>query len=125
MIGAFALSGHAIVFCDGCGRHLCRVDESPQASDVCDVCRCGLCLHLDVDNDHRHCLHCDFDAAFDLWSRLWSHPPFCEVFRLYNPQAYFLDGTCGSLRLVVCEARNNRLDPQDGCRAELQKQNRV
>jgi hypothetical protein len=55
VIGAFALSDRAIVFCDGCGRRLCRVDEGPQVSDVCDVCRCGLCLHLDVDSDHHHC----------------------------------------------------------------------
>jgi hypothetical protein len=127
VIAAFALSGRAIVFYDGCGRRLCHVcGESLQLSDPCGVCRCGLCLRLDVDSDHRHCLDSGFDAAFDLWSRLWSHHPFCEVFRLYNLRASFLDGICGSLSLAVCEARSGkRLDPQEGCRAELQKQIRV
>lgn len=95
MIGAFVLSDRAIFSCDDCGRRLCRVgDESLQLSGLCGVYRCGLCLRLDAGSDRRHCLDCDFDAASDLWFHLWSRHPFCEVFRLCNPQASFLDVTC-------------------------------
>ena len=67
VIGAFALSGHANVSCDGHVRRLGHGgDESLQLSDLCGVCRCGPSLHPDGDSDHRHCLDCDFDAAFDL-----------------------------------------------------------
>jgi len=127
VIAALALSGRATSFCDGRGRRFCHArDASLQLSDPCGVCRCGLCLRLDVDSDYRHCSDSGFDAAFDLWSRLWSHHPFCGAFRLCNPRASFLDGICGSLSLVVCEARSGkRLDPQEGCRAELQKQIKV
>lgn len=109
VIGASALSGRAIVFCDGCGRRLCHVgDESLRLSDPCGVCRCDLCPRLDVDNDHHRCLDCGCDAAFDLWRRLWSHHPFCEAFRPCNLQACCLDVTFRSLNSVVCEARNGR-----------------
>jgi hypothetical protein len=107
VIGAFALSGRAIFFCDDRGRHLYHVgDESLRWSDPCDVCRCGLCPRLDVDSDHHHCLDSGFVAAFDLWCRLWGHPPSCEAFRLCNPQAFFLGVTLESLMLMVCEAGN-------------------
>jgi hypothetical protein len=88
VIGAFALSGLAIVFCDGRGRRPCHAGgESLHLSGLDAACRFGLCLHLGVDSDHCHCSDCDSDADSDPWSHLWRHTLFCVSYRLRSSQA--------------------------------------
>ena len=110
VIDPLVLKSRVIVFCDGCGRRLYRVDgENPQSSGLCDVCSCGSCRLLVVGNDHRRCSGYDFGAASDLWACRQSHPPFCEAWCRYRPQAWCDDVTSwvfargvikeGSLRL--------------------------
>ena len=101
VIGAFALSGLAIVFCDGRGRRLCDAGgERLRVSDLDAAYCCDLCLRLGVGNDHRHCSDCDSDAAPGPWSRLWRHTLFCVSYRLRSSQA-LLFGECPEVLTLV------------------------
>ena len=88
------LKSRVIVFCDGCGRRLYRVDgENPQSSGLGDVCSCGFCRLLVDGSVHRRCLGYDFGVASDLWACRRSHPHFCEAWCRYLLQAWCDDVT--------------------------------
>lgn len=99
--GVFAVNGRAIVSCGGRDARFCRADdESLQPSDPFGAYRYGFSPHRGVGSDHHQCSNYGFDAASDLWSRLWQHPPFCENFRVCPLQALRcdaeLEGLCST-----------------------------
>lgn len=86
------VNGRAIVSCAGHGRRFCRDDDvNLRQSDPFGACRHDFSSHRGVGSDHHQCSNYGFDAASDLWPRLWEHPPFSENFRVYPLQALCFD----------------------------------
>jgi hypothetical protein len=90
--GAFVVSGRVIVCGDGCGRRPGRADgENLRWSDPFAVCRYDLFPLHDFGGGRHQCSRYGFDAASDLWSRLWQRHPFCETGCLCHRQALCCD----------------------------------